>query len=83
MTSANQRFKAKIDNKTYTFVGKSSVEHMKTVTELMNEQLNQLKELSPDIDKADAAILLAFNAFSEQVKLQNKVNQLEKKDYKE
>ncbi|WP_054658320.1 cell division protein ZapA [Apilactobacillus ozensis] len=66
----NQRFKAKIGNKNYTFVGKSSFEHMKTVTDLMNDQLNKIKELSPSIDNDDAAILLAFNAISDQVKMQ-------------
>ncbi|UQS85200.1 cell division protein ZapA [Apilactobacillus apisilvae] len=80
--ATNQRFKTSIGNKKYTFVGKSSVEHMKTVTDLMNEQLKQLKELSPNISKEDASILLAFNAFSEQVKLQKELNKLEKKENK-
>lgn len=75
MNDTNQRFKASIGNKTYTFVGKSSAEHMKTVTKLMNERLSQLKEISPDIENEDAAILLAFNAFSEQLKMQEKLNE--------
>ncbi|KOY75312.1 Stimulator of FtsZ polymerization and component of cell-division Z-ring [Apilactobacillus kunkeei] len=76
MNDTNQRFKASIGKKNYTFVGNSSADHMKTVTELMNRQLVQLKEMSPDINDEDAAILLAFNAFSEQIKLQEKLNEL-------
>lgn len=80
MNESNQRFKAVIGKKDYTFVGKSSAEHMKTVTELMNRQLVQLKEMAPDINDEDAAILLAFNAFSEQLKLQDKINELTHND---
>ncbi|WKN28529.1 cell division protein ZapA [Apilactobacillus kunkeei] len=56
---------------------------MKTVTELMNRQLVQLKEMSPDINDEDAAILLAFNAFSEQIKLQEKLNELTENNQEE
>lgn len=74
MDDTKQRFKAQIGNKNYTFVGKSSTDHMRTVTRLMNDRLAQLKELSPNITDEDAAVLLAFNAFSEQLKLQEKLN---------
>ncbi|MCL0312335.1 cell division protein ZapA [Apilactobacillus sp. TMW 2.2459] len=80
----NQRFKAKIGNKNYTFVGKSSFEHMKTVTDLMNNQLEQIKDLSPSISNEDASILLAFNAISDQLKMQKKLNKMtENNDDKE
>ncbi|KPN80131.1 Stimulator of FtsZ polymerization and component of cell-division Z-ring [Apilactobacillus kunkeei] len=83
MNDTNQRFKASIGKKNYTFVGKSSSDHMKTVTELMNRQLVQLKEMSPDINDEDAAVLLAFNAFSEQIKLQEKLNELTENNQEE
>jgi len=36
---------------------------------VLNEQFTQLKELSPNISKEDAAILMAFNAVSDQLKM--------------
>ncbi|MSE22793.1 cell division protein ZapA, partial [Lactobacillus parabuchneri] len=39
-----RRFKATIDGKDYVLVGNGTVDHMQAVTDLLNEQLNQLKE---------------------------------------
>jgi len=40
---------------------------MQTVTRMMNEQINQLKKLAPDMSDQEIATLLAFNAISDQV----------------
>ncbi|WP_439646114.1 cell division protein ZapA [Secundilactobacillus silagei] len=60
---ARRRFKAVIDGQSYTIVGNQTEAHMRAVTELMNQQLAQLKKLAPDMSKEEASILLAFNAF--------------------
>ncbi|MBS1005715.1 cell division protein ZapA [Levilactobacillus brevis] len=69
MTEDTHRFKAVIAGKTYTIVGQATDEHMRAVTEVLNEQLTQLKQLSPNMSKEDAAILMAFNAVSDQLKM--------------
>ncbi|WP_435633769.1 cell division protein ZapA [Levilactobacillus brevis] len=69
MTEDTHRFKAVIAGKTYTIVGQATDEHMRSVTEVLNEQFTQLKQLSPNMSKEDAAILMAFNAVSDQLKM--------------
>ncbi|VTU54105.1 Stimulator of FtsZ polymerization and component of cell-division Z-ring [Lactobacillus brevis ATCC 367] [Lacticaseibacillus rhamnosus] len=69
MTEDTHRFKAVIAGKTYTIVGQATDEHMRAVTEVLNEQFTQLKQLSPNMSKEDADILMAFNAVSDQLKM--------------
>ncbi|WP_428958669.1 cell division protein ZapA [Levilactobacillus brevis] len=69
MTEDTHRFKAVIAGKAYTIVGQATDEHMRAVTEVLNEQFTQLKQLSPNMSKEDAAILMAFNAVSDQLKM--------------
>jgi len=69
MTEDTHRFKAVIAGKTYTIVGQATDEHMRAVTEVLNEQFTQLKQLSPNMSKEAAAILMAFNAVSDQLKM--------------
>ncbi|WP_203641745.1 cell division protein ZapA [Levilactobacillus andaensis] len=69
MTEDTHRFKAMIAGKSYTIVGQATDEHMRAVTDVLNEQLTQLKQLAPNMSKEDAAILMAFNAVSDQLKL--------------
>lgn len=69
MTEDTHRFKAVIAGKTYTIVGQATDKHMRAVTEVLNEQFTQLKQLSPNMSKEDAAILMAFNAVSDQLKM--------------
>ncbi|APT18061.1 hypothetical protein FC62_GL001284 [Amylolactobacillus amylotrophicus DSM 20534] len=59
-----RRYKAKIGEKNYIIVGPGSEEHMAAVTNYLNEQLAQLKRLSPGITLEEASVLLAFNAVS-------------------
>ena len=69
MTEQTHRFKAVIAGKPYTIVGQATDDHMRAVTTLLNEQFKQLKQVSPDISKEDAAVLMAFNAISDQLKM--------------
>jgi len=75
MTEQTHRFKAVIAGKTYTIVGQATDEHMKAVAQLLNQEYDQLKKLSPDISKEDAAVLMAFNAISNQLKLADSADQ--------
>lgn len=69
MSEEKRRFKAVIGDKAYTIIGPGSEQHFLTVTKLLNERLDQVKKLAPDLTAEEQAILVAFNAFSDQVKL--------------
>lgn len=73
MAGKNHRYKAKIGSRAFTIIGKQDDVHMSIVEELLNEQLELIKEKSPDIDDESAAILLAVNAVSQQVLMQEKI----------
>ncbi|MBX4203449.1 cell division protein ZapA [Enterococcus faecium] len=71
------RYKAVIANQTYTIIGRETKHHMDIVTKLINEQLAELKQLSPQMDNEQAAILMAVNALSDQLKKQERILELE------
>ena len=71
-----------IADQTYTIIGQESKQHMDMVTKLINEQLAELKELSPQLDNEQAAILLAVNAFSDQLKRQGKKFEFNKRSHR-
>ena len=79
MMEQKKRYKAVIANQNYTIIGRESKEHMDMVTKLVNEQLVEIMQLSPQTDKEQASILLAINAISDQLKKQEQVLGLQKK----
>ncbi|HBA1691494.1 TPA: cell division protein ZapA, partial [Enterococcus faecium] len=60
-----------------TIIGRETKHHMDIVTKLINEQLAELKQLSPQMDNEQAAILMAVNALSDQLKKQERILELE------
>ncbi|MGX7108167.1 cell division protein ZapA [Facklamia miroungae] len=72
------RYKAIIEGRVYTIVGHRSREHMDVVVQLLTQQLEQLKELDPDLTKEDRAILMAINAISDQITKEQRIVALEK-----
>lgn len=76
MTS-KQRFKATIDGKQYIIVSDHSNEHILAVVDIINQQLNQLKELDPGLSKEDRSILMAINAVSDQLVKEDQIASLE------
>ncbi|GAK31266.1 cell-division Z-ring component, stimulator of FtsZ polymerization [Weissella oryzae SG25] len=64
------RFQGKILGETYTFTSEESQSQMKAVLELANQQLAAIKAANPNLSNEQAAILLAFNALSDQLKMQ-------------
>lgn len=77
MSDQKTRYKATIDGQNYTIIGHESKVHMDLVVRLVNEQLNEIKALSPQIDGEQAAILACVNAISDQVKKQERLLDLE------
>ncbi len=80
VATQKKRYKAIIDNQSYTIIGPESSQHMDRVTKLVNAQLNEIKAISTHIDTEQAAILLAINAISDQLKKQEQLLLLEKKN---
>lgn len=78
MVAERKRYKAVIANRTYTIIGEKSSQHMNLVTKLVNEQLSEIKTISPQINDEQAAILLAVNAVSDQVDKQAELLNLQK-----
>lgn len=78
MATEKNRYKAVIANQTYTIIGRETSQHMDLVTKIVNEQLLEIKKLSPQIDNEQAAILLSINAISDQVKKQEELLKLKK-----
>lgn len=68
-----KRFKAVINNKTYTIVGTEEKSQLEMVTQLINEQLTEVKNLSSTLTTEDAAILVAVNAVNDQLKKQTQI----------
>ncbi|AVK60716.1 cell division protein ZapA [Lactobacillus sp. CBA3606] len=83
MTANKRRFKAEIDGHTYTIIGSASDRHMQTVTRMMNDQIEQLKKLAPDLSDQEIATLLAFNAISDQVDKQAELLKMQADDANE
>lgn len=77
MVKEKTRYKAVIADHTYTIIGQESKQHMDLVTKLVNEQLAELKHISPQTNDEQASVLLAINAISDQLKKQEKVLKLE------
>ena len=77
MAHEKTRYKAVIANQTYTIIGRETKHHMDIVTKLINEQLAELKQLSPQMDNEQAAILMAVNALSDQLKKQERILELD------
>ncbi|MGJ7833390.1 cell division protein ZapA [Enterococcus faecium] len=77
MAHEKTRYKAVIANQTYTIIGRETKHHMDIITKLINEQLAELKQLSPQMDNEQAAILMAVNALSDQLKKQERILELE------
>lgn len=78
MVKEKTRYKAVIADHTYTIIGQESKQHMDLVTKLVNEQLAEIKHISPQTDNEQASVLLAINAISDQLKKQEKTINLEK-----
>ncbi|MGY3751110.1 cell division protein ZapA [Vagococcus acidifermentans] len=78
MTQKNKRYKTTIGGKPYTIIGSEDKQHMDIVSKLANEQLAEIMSQSATLTGEQAAVLLAINTLSEQVKQQEKILDYEK-----
>ncbi|MHC5268188.1 cell division protein ZapA [Enterococcus sp. LJL98] len=79
MAKEKTRYKAVIANQSYTIIGQETNQHMNRVTKLVNDQLQEIRQMAPQTSQEEAAILLAINAISDQLKKQEELLQLREK----
>ncbi|KRM25862.1 hypothetical protein FC65_GL000229 [Ligilactobacillus acidipiscis DSM 15836] len=78
MSADKKRFKMQIANKNYVVIGDSTSEHMRAVSQLVNEQMTEI--MAANVNREDAAILLAINAVSDQLKKQKELDDIRDKN---
>lgn len=78
MSQSLNRVKVKIGNEEYTVISNYSSSHVNVATELLNEQLEQLEKVSPELDDTKRVILLALNTVSKQIVLEQEIQRLNK-----
>nr|WP_025021872.1 cell division protein ZapA [Ligilactobacillus hayakitensis] len=75
MFLSKRRFKLKIGTEEYTVIGDGTTEHMNAVSELVNNKLEMIKAQMPTISNEKAAVLLAINLASNQLELQQELDE--------
>ncbi len=79
MSQEKNRYKATIAGKSYTIIGKETKEHMDIVMDVVNQQLEEILQYSPQMTEEQSAILLAVNTVSDQIKKQEQILNLTQK----
>ncbi|WP_137597520.1 cell division protein ZapA [Paucilactobacillus kaifaensis] len=74
--SNNKRYKIKIDGEEYTIAGPGSQKEVLAAQQLVNEQIDHLKEVNPELSALQRANLVAFNAVADQISKQQEINQI-------
>lgn len=72
-----QRHQVKINGKEYIILSQKSQEHIELVADMVNQQLEHLAEMAPELSLIDQAILLAVNAISDQIDKEERMMDLE------
>lgn len=79
MSNGKIRYKTTIAGRPYTIIGARPEEHMRAVSKMVNEQMQQIESLSKGLDPERRAVLVAVNAVSDQIEMQIKLDNLQKK----
>ncbi|MGE6259298.1 cell division protein ZapA [Heyndrickxia sporothermodurans] len=72
------RITVEIYGQQYTIVGTDSASHIRQVSTLVDEKMRDIRSKNPSFDTSKLAVLTAVNAVHEYLKLQEKVELLEK-----
>ena len=78
MLKGKIRYKTTIAGRPYTIIGARPEEHMRSVSKMVNEQMQQIESLSKGLDPERRAVLVAVNAVSDQIEMQIKLTTLQK-----
>ena len=77
MKSDKHRFKTMIGKRDYVIVSTKSLEHLRTVADDVNRQLDSIKEQTPTLDAEERAVLVAVNAVSKQLDLSKQLRDVQ------
>lgn len=58
-----------IYNKSYNIVGKESPQHVRTVANLVDQKMREIRDASPNLDTTRLAVLTAVNTMNDHLKL--------------
>lgn len=72
-----RQYQANLAGKNYTISGQASLPHFKATETLLNKQMTQIKTVAPKLSPIDQAMLLTFNALSDQLYKQAEVDDLQ------
>jgi|SRR5699024_1937815 len=72
------RIQVQIHGQYYTIKGTEPREHVRHVAELVDTKMNEISSVNPLLDAKQLAVLTAVNAVHDLVKLQERVEELEK-----
>ncbi|MBU8905116.1 cell division protein ZapA [Desertibacillus haloalkaliphilus] len=73
-----QRTTVSIYGQQYTIVGYEAPSHVTKVAKQVDEKMREIKSVNPYLDTTRLAVLTAVNVVDEYIKLQEKLEQLEK-----
>lgn len=76
MTKNAQRVTVTLAGKKYTIKGEASMDHVQATEALFNQQFKQIQTVAPKLNYTDQAMLLTFNALSNQLKQQDQIDAL-------
>ncbi|WP_338470453.1 cell division protein ZapA [Niallia sp. XMNu-256] len=62
----------------YTIIGTESTRHIRQVASIVDEKMREINAMNPSLDTSKLAVLTAINAVNDLIKLQERVEQLEK-----
>lgn len=79
MSGGKKRYKATIAGKSYSIVGSRPTEHLQLVAETVDEQINQIKSLTDNLELDKMAVLTAVNAVSDQLEMQIEMEKMRQK----
>ncbi|WP_035054019.1 cell division protein ZapA [Carnobacterium pleistocenium] len=78
MSKGKIRYKTTIAGRPYTIIGARPEEHMRSVSKMVDEQMQQIESLSKGLDPERRAVLVAVNAISDQIEMKIKLTTLQK-----
>lgn len=73
------RVKATISGKSYTIIGRKTQQEMQSIVRVLQEQLDQITQVSDKLSAEEVALLAAINAISNQFEKQEEVVALKKR----
>lgn len=79
MSEEKRRFKTIIAGRPYTILANKPEEHLKTVAEIANDKITQIKAAMPGLDIEQRSVLVAVNAISDAISKQAEINELEQR----